>query len=207
MHVNVIRHDLVSCRHSEVCDDAARSASVTIRAECSARSQFTNDLVRQSICQCGCLGAARRAASMADCVDRMSLGMVEVRNLWTNLWTRRVWSTGGAEVVRTELRVIEPLGLDEDIETILSSLPGQCRIVRTMTGRSARGPFRCPPPPRPHRPRSSPAGGRRRRVGGVAAAGTWRIPSCRDPLAEKPRIGTAGPARTPILAAGAARLH
>jgi hypothetical protein len=53
----------------------------------------------------------------------------------------QVAAAGNTEVVRSKLRTMEQLGINEDIEDILITLSAQYHIIRPVTGRKGKGLF------------------------------------------------------------------
>lgn len=80
----------------------------------------------------GALGAA-----VVDYNSGMALGMLGS----SKALDLNVAAAGNTEVVRSKLRTIEQLGLQEDIEDILISLSSQYHLIRPMTGRKSKGLF------------------------------------------------------------------
>ncbi|MFI1913202.1 hypothetical protein [Nocardia sp. NPDC020380] len=80
----------------------------------------------------GALGAA-----VVDYNSGMALGMLGS----SKALDLQVAAAGNTEVVRSKMRTIEQLGLNEDIEDILITLSSQYHVIRPMTGRKSKGLF------------------------------------------------------------------
>ncbi|MFJ4650393.1 hypothetical protein ACIP5Y_03850 [Nocardia sp. NPDC088792] len=80
----------------------------------------------------GALGAA-----VVDYNSGMALGMLGS----SKALDLQVAAAGNTEVVRSKMRTIEQLGINEEIEDILITLSSQYHVIRPMTGRKSKGLF------------------------------------------------------------------